>query len=203
MRQLSNLLNIKIIGRMLKMSSDNCGAEKGTQEGTQPKPNIHEEEFKKKAAIKIQSIFLMLSPRKRFLTYIKEKGNYLAATMIQKHIRGFLCRKKLLPLITEIKKDLSSLKTRSDLGTSHFEIKTGKFKGQSPDYYGNNFDKIFACDKDDEDELRPLEPRILSGSKRFAKKGQLDAAKREAKSKGKRSRSTKRRQLQVDQGLEL
>ena len=107
---------------------------------TSPKknPSISEQN----AAIKIQSIFLMISPRKRFLEYIAAKGQYMAATLIQRHVRGFLCRKKLLPLITEIKAELGNLKTRSDLATSPFPSKTNA--EMQPDYLGTDFD-IILC----------------------------------------------------------
>jgi hypothetical protein len=132
----------------------------------------------------------MMNPRKKFLKYIKEKGNYLAATMIQRFIRGYLCRKKLMPLITEIKKDLGSLETRSDLGKNHYELKTGQLKDKNNDYYGSNFDKIFAIDKDDEEDSKEIAKRILSDAKAYemSKNNPFDHINKKEKSKGKRSK---------------
>ena len=127
--------------------------------------------------------------------------------MIQKHMRGYLCRKKLLPLILEIKKELGSLDTRSDLGINHFEIKTDDLEGK-PDFYGNDFDKIFARDKDEEDD----EPKALSIGKRILsdpkaydleKKNPFDDLKRKGKSKGRKQKGVTKRKLQIHQRLKL
>lgn len=135
------------------------------------------------AAIKIQSIFLMAAPRNKFLLYIKEKGQYLAATMIQKFIRGYLCRKKLVPLIREIKKDLGSVLTRSDIETSYYELKTDHTQNRDTDYYGTNFDKIFANDK--EDSTKQMAKRILSDAKAYeiSKNNPFDHLKHKTKPK--------------------
>jgi hypothetical protein len=144
------------------------------------------------AATKIISVFKMLSPRKAFLEYIQQKGNYMAATLIQRHIRGFLCRKKLLPLITEIKNDLANMKTCSDLQSSRFKLKTESSIQQKEGFYGNDFDKIFARDKEEEDSKAvSIGQRVLSDAKTYNVSGKNpfdEIDRKEKSSKAKRSR---------------
>ena len=146
------------------------------------------DQTQKKAATKIQSFFSMLSPRKNFLMYIKQKGNYLAATMIQKHVRAYLCRKKLVPLLLEIKTELKDLDTTTDFASHHFDLKTNNLQILKPEYYGDNFDTIFARDNEDNSKEVSIANRILSEPKAFdIEKNPFDNLKSKQNSKAKRS----------------
>jgi hypothetical protein len=122
----------------------------------------NEKDKQDRAAEKICSFLKMVSKRKKYLQYLQEKAEYIAALIIQKNIRGFLTRKKIMPLMKEILQEISLLRTEDEFSLSNIYSKSNTLLQDCFDNSEYKIESIFNDEKDCPEQLQPAEPRNLS-----------------------------------------